>query len=189
LFSRRHGRLLVFVPPVDNFVGWGDAKNGNRASVDYAGLANRWIETESGGAVSFGTTFSGVVLEHLLRDGRADVTVTLRTDNALIFVTQMDFATGPLVFGRRAPDVLVTDAQPVLAHTTFHISFTNIAPGAPLPDLIQLFFAPLAGQAIENYSFAEAHDGSASATVTQTGNAARSNIQAAVVMVRASKPD
>jgi hypothetical protein len=178
------GGCVVFVPPVNNYVGWGDAKNGNLASVDYAGLANRWIETNSGGAVSFGTTFSGIVLERPLPDGRADVTVTLRTDNALIFVTQNDFATGPLVFGRRAPEVLA-GALPVLAHSTFHIPFTNVAPGAPLPDLIQLFYVPLAGQAIENYTFhAEAHDGSASATVTQTGNAARTNIQAAVVKVK-----
>jgi hypothetical protein len=178
------GGCVVFLPPVDNFVGWGDPKNGNLASVDYAGLANRWIETASGGTRSLGTTFAGIVLERLLADGRVEVTVTLRTENALIFVAQTDFATGPLVFGHRAPEVLA-GASPVLAHTTFHISFTNTAPGAPLPDLMQLFFAPLTGQAFSNYSFhAEAHDGSASATVTQTGNAARTNIQAAIVKVK-----
>jgi hypothetical protein len=178
------GGCLIFVPPIANFVGWLDSEGVNHAAVDYAGLANRWIEMESGGAVSFDTTFNGVVLERLLPDGRADVTVTLKTDNALIYVALTDFATGPLVFGHRAPDVLAGE-QAVLAHTTFHISFTNIAPGAPLPDLLQLFFAPLSGQPIETYSFhAEAHDGAASATVTQTGNAARTNIQAAVVKVK-----
>lgn len=185
MLSRRRGGCLLFVPPIDNFIGWGDPKNGNLASVDYAGLANRWIEEESNGEISFGTTFKGIVLERQLPDGRADVTVILNTDNALIFVTQVDFATGPLVFGHRAPDVLDDGAQPVLADVTFTLSFTNTALGAPLPDLIQLFFFPSKGQAIERYSFhAEAHDGNTSTTITQTGNAARSNIQAAIVKVK-----
>jgi hypothetical protein len=182
------GGCVIFVPGIANFVGWGDSKSLGSdhlivASVDYAGLANRSIEARSPG-FTLGTTFSGTVVERALPDGRAAVTVVLLTENALTFAAEDDFVTGKLLFGSRAVEVLA-GAQPALGDSQFRIAFTNTAPGAPLPDLVQLLFAPAPGQELKNYSFsAEAHLGKTAVTVVQTGNAARTNIQAAIVNIR-----
>jgi hypothetical protein len=181
------GGCFYFVPPVANFIGWGSqAHFGQFASIDYAGLANRYIETASSGSISFGTTFGGTITERPLPDGTARVTITLRTENALMWAAtdpNYDFAAGQLIFGRRVTDVLA-GAQPVLGTVVFHISFINSSPGAPLPDLIDLFFNH--PQDIINYSFhATARYGEQTLLVEQTGNVpARSNIQAALVEVR-----
>jgi hypothetical protein len=93
-----------------------------------------------------GTTISGSINERPLADGRAEVAVKLRTKNALVWVS--DISTefpGPLLFGHRVDEVLA-GATPALAESTFYLVFINTAPGAPLPDLIQLAFAPLPGQ-------------------------------------------
>jgi hypothetical protein len=187
-FPDGSGSCVIFVPGIANFLGWGDGKSASSAhlilaSVDYAGLANRSIEARSPG-FSLGTTFSGSVVERALADGRAAVTVMLLTKNALSFAAEDDFVTGKLLFGNRAVDVLA-GAAPALGDSKFQIAFINTAPGAPLPDLIQLFFAPASGQELSVYSFsAEAHLGKARLTVVQTGNAVRSNIQAAIVNIR-----
>lgn len=91
---------LLFVPPIQNFMGWSDPQRNLLASVDYAGLADQWITAHTGGAITFGTRFSGGILERPLPDGRAAVTVRLFTHNALCWVVEGDnFATSPLVFG------------------------------------------------------------------------------------------
>lgn len=135
---------LIFVPPVANFIGSFDPDNGRLASVDYAGLANYW----AGGA--FGTTFSGTVIERPLADGRALVEVLLRTKNALTWVVDGNIHpdlgfNGPLLFGNRAPEV-VGGAEPALGRSHIKYEFINTAPGADLPDLIQLFISPEEGQ-------------------------------------------
>ena len=115
------GGCFLFVPPVANFFGWdnlqevppqqGNVQPVRCASVDYAGLANAKIEELSGGSISFDTTTEGTVTERPLRDGRAEVSVRLHTENALTWVTSggdddaCDFATDPLLFGHRVPDV------------------------------------------------------------------------------------
>ncbi len=141
------GGCFLFVPPAENFFGWGDPARGVGAAFDYAGLADQAITTLSGGAISLGTTTSGSVTERPLADGRAEVHVVLETKNALTFGIGAlnDFNTDPLTFGYRAADVLA-GATPALGTGTFHVKFINTAPGAPLPDLMQLAFAPEAGQ-------------------------------------------
>jgi len=159
------GGCLLFVPPVANFLGLDNVQeappqHGNVqpvrcASVDYAGLANTKIEELSGGTISFGTTTSGTVTERPLADGRAEVTVRLHTKNALTWVTSggdnntcgldTSFATNPLLFGHRVPDVLA-GADAALGESSLQVRFVNTAPGAPLPDLQQLFGAPVPGQ-------------------------------------------
>jgi hypothetical protein len=145
---------FLFVPPIENFLGQSDPANHLLSSVDYAGLADEWIIGESGGAISFGTTFSGTVTEKPLADGRAKVHVVLHTRNALTWVTEctdpegdicFDF-TRPLWFGARADEVLDEGATPALGHITMIIEFINAEPGDPLPDLLQLLIAPEAGQ-------------------------------------------
>jgi hypothetical protein len=185
------GGCLIFVPPIPNFLGWGDLRTGNCASVDYAGLA----DATYGGV--FGTQTSGIVVERPLPDGRAEVTVTLHTTKALTWVIEgcSDFAGGTLLFGHRAPDVLA-GADAALGDSFFEISFINTAPGAPLPDLMQLFSVPAPGQEFHQYVFRANAKGTLRSafgvpdgtpgmvTVAETGNIARSNIQAALVNLR-----
>ena len=54
-------------------------------------------------------------------------------------------ATGELLFGHYAPDVLA-GSDAALGDCTLQITFINTAPGAPLPDLEQLFLCPDDGQ-------------------------------------------
>jgi hypothetical protein len=179
----------LFVPPIQNFIGWGDADHSGfgvlRASADYAGLANAWLKSQG---LDLGTKMSGVITERKLNDGRAYVDITLNTSNALIWVAQDDFATGLVLFGNRAPDVLA-GKKPGLGNTLMHISFTNTAPGAPLPDLIQLFYVPEPGQQLHNYSFVANANGplldstTGKVTIAQTGNIVRSNVQAAIIKI------
>jgi hypothetical protein len=140
------GGCVLFVPPVENFFGLSDPASNIAASVDYAGLADDWIQSASGGAVSFGTEFAGNVLERPLSDGRAEIKVNLHTTNALTWVVDGgDFANGDLLFGHRAPDVLA-GAAPALGEILFQVTFINSAPGDPLSDLLQLAIAPEPGQ-------------------------------------------
>jgi hypothetical protein len=131
-------RCMLFVPPVANFFGQSDP-NGLLSSVDYAGLADEWIQGPDGCGMSFDTTFSGTVTETALADGRAAVHVVLHTENALTWVTDGGDFNNPLLFGHRAPDVC-QGAEPALGAITFIIDFINSAPGAPLPDLFEIAF-------------------------------------------------
>jgi hypothetical protein len=162
------GGCFLFVPPVPNFLGSdtvqevppqrGNVQPVRCASVDYAGLANATIEELSGGTVSLGTTTSGTVTERPLADGRAEVSVRLHTRNALTWVASggdndtCDFATDPLLFGHRVPEVLAGE-DAALGDSFLEVVFINPTPGAPLPDLIQLFFFPLDGQEPRSISF------------------------------------
>jgi hypothetical protein len=140
------GGCYLFVPPVANFIGWTDSAREIAASVDYAGLANAWA------GYAFDTETTGTVTERPLPDGRAEVHVRLHTTNALSWVVDGFDFNGPLLFGHRAPDVQA-GAEPALGESFLHVRFINTAPGAPLPDLIQLFVAPEEGQELEFISF------------------------------------
>jgi len=146
------GGCVLFVPPLDNFLGWFDPATGDVASVDYAGIANAWIMDESGGALSLGTSHDGQILERPLPDGRAELKVILHTSNALTWAaSDFDFLT-PLIFGARAPDVL-SGANAALGASTLELTFVNTAVGLPIPDLMQLLFAPEPGQEVSNVVF------------------------------------
>ncbi len=142
----------LFVPPTENFMGWSDPNvtPALLASVDYAGLADKWITEESKGEVTFNTQFSGSITERPLKDGRAEVHVRLKTTNALIWAVEageLGF-NEPLIFGWRAPDVLDDGKEPSLGTSHYEIKFINTAPGDPLPDILQVAFCPEEGQEI-----------------------------------------
>ena len=136
-------------------------------------MANEYL-IDNGGD-SLGTTTTGRINERPLADGRAEVAVTLHTTNALAWVSDIstDFP-GPLLFGHRVDEVLL-GAQPALADCFLQVTFTNTAPGAPLPDLIQLTFVPEPGQAFVTQSLrctgtGQMADGSlARLVIAQTG--------------------
>jgi hypothetical protein len=108
------------------------------AGVDYAGLADAYGPGET-------PLMSGMVTERPLSDGRAEVTVILHTKNANAWVIDLDLsgdvldqiANKPTLFGHRPIDV-VSGATQALADSLLHVRFINTAPGAPLPDLVQL---------------------------------------------------
>jgi hypothetical protein len=177
----------LFIPPVPNFVGWGDPVANLAVSVDYAGLANACFGN------AFGTTTSGIITERALADGRAEDTVLLFTKNALTWVVQtFDFVNGPVVFGHRwntnSPTCTLNGESPALGTSFLHVKFTNTAPGAPLPDLLQLFSSGL----VIEYVFQAhatgplANGAPGMVTVAQTGNIVRTNVQAAVINLRAT---
>jgi hypothetical protein len=124
------------VLPGLDLAGWFDPVNGLCGVVDYAGFAARYIERIGG--PSLGTTYKGSITERLLNDGRAEVTITLQTENALAFVQPCEGApSSPRLFGALPTEVSV-GAQPALGSSFF--SFTYIAPpGYPLPEPIQFF--------------------------------------------------
>jgi hypothetical protein len=188
------GECLVFVPPVANFIGWGDPQRGVAASIDYAGLANKYL-VDNG--VDLGTRTTGTIIERPLPDGRANVSVTLHTINALTWVTcAAVFPGGSPIFGVKVIEGdALGGATPALSRVEFRITFTNTAPGATLPDFIQLFFDPAPGTALGVYSFQASGSGLFSdgsrgrITVSQTGNVPkRSNVQAAIVNLHGAVP-
>lgn len=181
------GGCALIVPPVANFIGW--TVNGETpvASVDYAGLANRPFDCGNGVIGTdnpFGTTTDGMVLERPLKDGRAEITVVLHTKNALTWVADGDFTSGPLLFGHRVCDVL-GGADAALGDSQLQVVFYNSAPGAALPDLMELLIARFTD--LISLSFRSSADGSlraafgvadgthGRATVTETGTLFRTS--------------
>lgn len=153
------GGCVLFVPPVQNFVGWTDTKNFLGASVDYAGLADDAL----GGIL--GTTFSGTVKEKRMADGRAHIVVDLRTENALTWVIPFDptsaenqFGENELLFGARVTDIQA-GAAPALGTSRLTLEFVNPSPGFPLPDFEQLLFGPEPGQELLSVKFQSSTDG------------------------------
>jgi hypothetical protein len=161
-FLVAQGTASEFVPPVPDYLGWGDGDLVTFALVDYAGLANARIENETGGRQSLGTRVYGTVKERARPDGRAEVRVKLEARNALswaFLIADADFINDPLPFlntplsfGARAQDV-VKGAQPALGKASFDITFMNAAPGAPLPDLVKLLGALQPEQAPVSFKF------------------------------------
>jgi hypothetical protein len=163
-FLDTQGTTTFFVPPVPDYVGWStpfSSLPARFALIDYAGLADEFIQAHTGG-FSLGTTVDGSILERPLASGRAEVTVVLHTTRALAWVVPIaipdpsEIALNALLFGYRAQDIVAnTSLTPGLAECHLVLTFQNTAPGAPLPDLVPTFFAgsPGPGQALVAVSF------------------------------------
>lgn len=134
--ENRAGPICGPLLPGLDLAGWFDPANGLCGAVDYAGFAARYLE-RSGGP-SLGTTYTGSITERLLNDGRAEVTITVQTDNALAFVQPCEGQPfSPMLFGALPTDI-VAGAQPAVGSSFF--SFTYIAPpGYPLAEPVQIF--------------------------------------------------
>ena len=136
-FLKAQGKNLNGVLPPYNYVVWGDPEEKLLLSLDYVGLANKWIEQRSGGAISLDTKTDGTVIERPLPDGHAEVTVLLHTRNALTWVAKYEPENSPpwgsLLFGHFPEQVLV-GADPALGESFLKWVFINDGPGAPLPD-------------------------------------------------------
>lgn len=152
------GSCYLFVPPDPNFLGWTndlDSAVIRFAGVDYAGLANAY-------APGHAPTITGSVSERPLSDGRAEVTVLLHTKNANVWVIELDLngdvlaqiAGKPTLFGHRPADVLEGRKQ-ALGDVLLKAVFINAAPGAALPDLVEINGTP----AMQFLSFSTRADG------------------------------
>ncbi|MHC5010093.1 MAG: hypothetical protein ACYTG6_03965 [Planctomycetota bacterium] len=135
----------IFFPPVADYVGWVGSDFETFALVDYAGLANAYVESEGG---SLHTNLGGIVKEYALDDGSAEVRVRLRTGRALAFAQSVedliasgfDFLNTPTIFGAKAQDVVAGTATPALGWVHMDTTFTIGAPGDPLPDFMDVLF-------------------------------------------------
>lgn len=154
------GGCLLFVPPAPNFLGWNSALDQTPvrfAGVDYAAVANNFF-----GNV-FGTEVDGTIIERPLKDGRAEVRVLLDTKNANTWVIELDLegdvlvqvANKPTLFGHRPHE----GGGLALGDSFLEVVFINTAPGATLPDLIQLFNFPEEGQEAKFVGFQTQADG------------------------------
>ncbi len=103
--------------------------------VDYAGLTSRWLYEQSGGNIAIDTKIEGTVIERPLADGRAEVTVLCHTRNAIVVVVTLE--DGAALLGH-TPFELLAGAQPALGECFLKYVFINDAPGAPLPDLLNI---------------------------------------------------
>ena len=119
---------------------WSDPKTGIFASVDTLG------QFDDG---DFGTTLDGSISEAKSPGGLAKVDVTVHASNALMraYAFDPDFNAIPL-FGHLFGEV-EEGAPPTLGDSLLKVSFTNTAPGAPLPDFFQMAFCPAPGQALQ----------------------------------------
>lgn len=154
-FDDGAGGCYLFVPPAPNFLGWNTWPPVNDhitfAAMDYAGLANAFLHDP------FNTLVDGMVLEWPLPDGRAEVRVALLASRANCWVMNLDLngdtfsqrAAGPTLFGQR-PGAGFGHA---LGRCSLDVRLINTAPGAPLPDLMQIANAPADGQSLDYLFF------------------------------------
>lgn len=136
-----------FFPPVKDYAGWAGGDGINFALIDYAGLADDYIHAQTGRSI--GTKVRGIVLECELPNGKAQVSVTLVTTKALGFaqsikdleINNFDFLNTPTIFGAKAQDV-INGARPAIGSVNLSTAFIISAPGATLPDLMDVIFNP-----------------------------------------------
>jgi len=143
-FLDEQGSSSTFFAPVPDYLGWVDGDFVTFALVDYAGLAEAWIEATSD--YSLPTDIDGHVKEREIDTDTFEVKIKLRTANALSFAQSVadivangfDFAGTDTIFGNKAADVADGDtAATGWAH--LDITLTTSSPDADLPDLVGIF--------------------------------------------------
>lgn len=130
----------------NSFVAWEDNPITEFAVVDYMGVQAAALL--AGGGADLGTQVSGSVLERPLADGRAELTVTLHTTNALTYTRAEP--SNNLSFGYTVSELEADPSlAPGLSNTNVKFVFTNTAPGDPVPSLTNILFGtPLPGQQV-----------------------------------------
>ena len=141
-FLNAQGTSSDFFPPVKDYVGWVDGGFNTFALVDYAALADTYLEDNNH---SVGTRTKGFVIECERNDGKAQIFVSLITTKALGFAqsiadlaeNRFDFLATPTIFGSKAQDV-VNGADAATGLATLLTSFVIPAPGSQLPNFIDV---------------------------------------------------
>jgi hypothetical protein len=138
-------------------IGIEDDEQNRCAVVDYAGVIDRWLQDNSGGAIALGTTVMSRVKEHTFPDGSAEITVRLVATNALMWSVVGCNRANPNEFGRTAQEVLA-GAMPSLGDATFVTKYIVPGPGLPFEDIVQILLFPAAGENIADIRLdADAH--------------------------------
>lgn len=111
------------------------ASNGRRVWLDYGGFFKNAIANATGGAIVLPTTYEGQVTERALKDGSAELHVTLHARDMLVWADAgVPGAYAPL-FGYSWTDV-AGGAPASLADLQFSLDYVNPAgPGAPIQNL------------------------------------------------------
>jgi hypothetical protein len=94
--------------------------------VDFAGVFSR------SNGLDLMPTFEGTITERPLADGTAEVTVDIRSHNALTWIREF-YSPYDVVFGEN-PQAVKTGATPTLGYVHLRWDFINPEPGAPIPD-------------------------------------------------------
>lgn len=141
--------------PFPAFVTWTAPAQEREVFVDYAGIVARYIAEASGGAIDVTPHYDGTITERRLDDGRVEVHVNLRVSGALAGAAgglNTGLVQSALVFGNDYLAVLA-GAAPALADVHLQARFITTTAGAPLPDLVQIMFAPEEGQQLLQVKF------------------------------------
>jgi hypothetical protein len=124
------------------YLMWGTNSWDREAYVDYAGIDNQAIIAAGGD--DLGTTFSGTITEKVLKDGNTLVHVTLFTKNALTYANDYTMG-GETVYGS-TPDEVIAGGHASLGSSKFSLTYiTDQAPGAPMPDLLDMVIFGIKG--------------------------------------------
>jgi hypothetical protein len=136
---------LLSAPPLPNLLTWVDETTGQCALIDYAGLANEYLKSQSGGKIDLGTTFSGSVKERVLNNGGALLDIHIVTTNGLSWASTACLpAFQPMTFGYRVDEVL-TGATPSLGDSILGVQIYVVGPGLPMPDIMRILDHPVIG--------------------------------------------
>jgi hypothetical protein len=143
----------IYFPTVPDYVGWFSTGFVTFGLVDYAGLANKWLEENH--EISLDTESSGRVLDCASDvEGRRTISVVLNTrkalgfaqdlaeiiDNSPNFPDEINFLGTDTIFGNKAQDV-ATGANPAVGPASLHTTFT-IDQGGDLPDFLDVINDP-----------------------------------------------
>ena len=117
-------------------------------SIDFTTLAHKYCNP------GVRTKYHGTVIEKKLRDGRALVTVKLRTRNAVAWMIDFNdteprdddlspnpFGCNPTVFGTRWNEDCTFDGPIAVGSSRLILQYIAPEPGAPMPNMFD-FFAP-----------------------------------------------
>jgi hypothetical protein len=108
-FLSAQGTTSLFFPPVPDYIGWGNNNPQTHfALIDYLGLASATLAANGGPSIA--TEVSGTVSEHSLSDGRAEVTVVVRTTKALSWVVGLP---GDIFTDPRSMDIAQRNFSPI----------------------------------------------------------------------------
>jgi hypothetical protein len=148
-FLDAQGTQSSFFPPVPDYVGWAGADFVNFALVDYAGVADTYVQGLPGGGNWQPWTLvesESSVSQCSLPDGRAEISVHLVSKNAMAFAQSIaaliengfDFLNTPTIFGDKVQGV---PGNWAFGSAKLWTTFTISEPGAPLPDLLDVINA------------------------------------------------
>jgi len=148
------GECQLYAKPVANHIAFFEPNKRKIMMVDYAGTTNAFLRDKAGR--DFGTTFSGDIREERMDDGRARVTVHLLSSQAIAYVLNGDdLMNSPTFIGTRPIDMMNPETKgEATGNVDMTITYINMGPGMPIPDLLQLMRAPQPGQQLLDAQFA-----------------------------------